>query len=75
VNNLWAVENNLERGNEATNEAEGQRFQITNGVDVAKYGTVYFTDSSYKYDPEEFLYDILEGTQYGRFLTFKPTSG
>lgn len=57
------------------NEADGIRFKLTDGVDVANDGTIYFTDASYKYAFEEYLYDILENRPYGRLLSFNPNTG
>ena len=31
-----------------TDSAEGLKFALTDGVDVAADGTIYFTDASYK---------------------------
>ncbi|XP_021830692.1 protein STRICTOSIDINE SYNTHASE-LIKE 5-like [Prunus avium] len=53
-----------------TDEAEGVKFGITDGVDVAVDGTIYFTDASYKYNLKHFVWDILEGRPYGRFVSY-----
>ncbi|KAJ6398183.1 hypothetical protein OIU77_019064 [Salix suchowensis] len=45
-------------------EAEGVKFKLTDAVDIAEDGTIYFTDASYKYSLHEFLWDILEDQQY-----------
>lgn len=58
-----------------TDEAEGRKFKFTDGVDIAKDGTIYFTDASYKYGFEKYLYDILEYRPYGRLLSFDPKTG
>lgn len=57
-----------------TDEAEGVKFKLTDGVDVARDGLIYFTDASYKYNLEEHLMDILEGRPYGRLLSFDPST-
>ncbi|KAM7252632.1 hypothetical protein ACFE04_008141 [Oxalis oulophora] len=57
-----------------TDEAEGLKFNFTNGVDVAKNGMIYFTDASYKYGYEDVTLDILEGKPYGRFMSFDPAT-
>ncbi|KAK8673344.1 hypothetical protein V6N13_111687 [Hibiscus sabdariffa] len=41
-------------------EAGGVKLKLTDGVDVAKDGTVYFTDASYKYSLHQFFLDIME---------------
>ncbi|GAB4848399.1 hypothetical protein Ancab_003096 [Ancistrocladus abbreviatus] len=58
-----------------SDEAEGQKFRLTDGVDVANDGTIYFTDASYKYNLNESTFDIFEGRPYGRLLSFDPTAG
>ncbi|MBA0581606.1 protein STRICTOSIDINE SYNTHASE-LIKE 5 [Gossypium raimondii] len=55
-------------------EAEAMKFKLTDGVDVAKDGTVYFTDASYKYNLHEFFQDIMEGRPRGRLIRFDPIS-
>ncbi|KAG0450587.1 hypothetical protein HPP92_026659 [Vanilla planifolia] len=57
-----------------TSEAEGRRFKLTDGVDVASNGVIYFTDASYKYDLMEHHLDIFEGRPYGRLLSFDPST-
>lgn len=56
-------------------EAEGVKFKLTDAVDVAKDGMIYFTDTSYKYDMTEFSMDIFEGRPYGRLMSFNPATG
>lgn len=55
-------------------EAGDLKFKLTDGVDVAKDGMIYFTDASYKYSLHEFERDILEGRPYGRLISFDPVS-
>ncbi|KAF7809599.1 protein STRICTOSIDINE SYNTHASE-LIKE 6-like [Senna tora] len=57
-----------------TDEVDGLKFKLTDGVDVAKDGTIYFTDASYKYSFKEFIYDILEGKPHGRFISYDPST-
>ncbi|KAL2939629.1 Protein STRICTOSIDINE SYNTHASE-LIKE 6 [Bienertia sinuspersici] len=57
-----------------TDEAEGKKFKLTDGVDIAKDNTIYFTDASYKYDFENHLHDILESRPYGRLLSYNPNT-
>ena len=57
-----------------TDEAEGLKFKLTDGVDVAVDGLIYFSDASYKYSLKEHLFDILEGRPYGRLLSFDPST-
>uniref|UniRef100_A0A803MAP7 Strictosidine synthase conserved region domain-containing protein n=1 Tax=Chenopodium quinoa TaxID=63459 RepID=A0A803MAP7_CHEQI len=53
-----------------TNEAAGKKFKCTDGVDIARDGTIYFTDASYKYGFHNYLNDILEYRPYGRLLSY-----
>uniref|UniRef100_A0A7N1A2V4 Strictosidine synthase conserved region domain-containing protein n=1 Tax=Kalanchoe fedtschenkoi TaxID=63787 RepID=A0A7N1A2V4_KALFE len=53
-------------------EAEGLPFALTDAVDVAKDGLIYFTDASHKYTFKNYLLDILEGKPHGRFLSYNP---
>ncbi|KAJ4845789.1 hypothetical protein Tsubulata_041454 [Turnera subulata] len=57
-----------------TDEAEGQKFKLADGVDIADDGTIYFTDASYKYNLEEDRWDILGGRPHGRFLSYDPVT-
>ncbi|OWM68277.1 hypothetical protein CDL15_Pgr004759 [Punica granatum] len=58
-----------------TDEAEGVKFKLTDGVDVAEDGIIYFTDASYKYRLKDFFSDLLEGRPHGRFMSFDPVTG
>ncbi|XP_058767425.1 protein STRICTOSIDINE SYNTHASE-LIKE 7-like [Vicia villosa] len=55
-------------------EVEGLKFKITDGVDVAHDGTIYFTDASHKYSVKDSVLDILEGKPNGRFLSYNPST-
>ncbi|XP_061373076.1 protein STRICTOSIDINE SYNTHASE-LIKE 5-like [Gastrolobium bilobum] len=55
-------------------EVQGLKFKLTDGVDVAHDGTIYFTDASYKYSIKESLFDILEGKPNGRFFSYNPAT-
>lgn len=57
-----------------TDEAEGLKFKLTDGVDIATDGMIYFTDASYKYRFKEFIYDVLEGKPHGRLMSYNPTT-
>ncbi|KAG2550792.1 hypothetical protein PVAP13_9KG317900 [Panicum virgatum] len=58
-----------------TDTAEGLKFKLTDGVDVAAYGTIYFTDASYKYNLDSHMTDILEARPHGRLMSFDPATG
>jgi sugar lactone lactonase YvrE len=53
-------------------EADGVPFRCTNDLDVAADGTIYFTDSSFKYPIEAFLADLIEHMPHGRFMAYDP---
>lgn len=55
-------------------EIDGLIFKITDGVDVAHDGTIYFTDASSKYSIKDSVLDILEGKPNGRFLSYNPST-
>ncbi|PKA47766.1 Strictosidine synthase 1 [Apostasia shenzhenica] len=57
-----------------TDEADGQKFKLTDGVHVASDGTIFFTDASYKYDLESHFLDFLEGRPHGRLLSYNPVT-
>lgn len=57
---------------ELTTEADGLRFGCTNDLDVAKDGTIYFTDASSKFPLTDFTADILEHQGNGRLLAYDP---
>ncbi|KAJ9703884.1 hypothetical protein PVL29_005247 [Vitis rotundifolia] len=57
-----------------TDEAEGLKFKLTDSVDVAVDGMIYFTDASYKYSLKEYIWDILEGRPHGRLMSFDPST-
>ncbi|CAL4915378.1 unnamed protein product [Urochloa decumbens] len=58
-----------------TDAAEGVKFALTDGVDVAADSTIYFTDASYKYNLANHMTDILEARPHGRLLSFDPATG
>ncbi|KAI3867808.1 hypothetical protein MKW92_008390 [Papaver armeniacum] len=57
-----------------TDEAEGLKFRLTDGVDVADDGVIYFTDASSKYSLDDHMLDVLEGRPYGRLMSFDTTN-
>ncbi|XP_058100079.1 protein STRICTOSIDINE SYNTHASE-LIKE 7-like [Magnolia sinica] len=59
--------------NVLTDEAEGVKFGLTNCVDVTSNGVIYFTDTSYKYNFNEFRRDALEGRPHGRLMSYDPS--
>ncbi|XP_059644897.1 protein STRICTOSIDINE SYNTHASE-LIKE 5-like [Cornus florida] len=57
-----------------TKEAEGVEFKLTDGVDIADDGMIYFTDASYKYNLSSFIWDFLEGKPHGRLMSYDPST-
>lgn len=57
-----------------SDEAEGLKFKLTDAVDIAKDGTIYFTDASHKYHLKDFVWDFLEGKPHGRLLSYDPST-
>jgi sugar lactone lactonase YvrE len=53
-------------------EAEGVPFRCTNDLDVADDGTIYFTDSSFKWPIAAFMIDLIEHQPRGRFMAYDP---
>ncbi|XP_068646384.1 protein STRICTOSIDINE SYNTHASE-LIKE 5-like [Aristolochia californica] len=57
-----------------TNEANGLPFRLTDEVDIAKNGVIYFTDASYKYSLDEYILDTFGGRPHGRLMSFDPST-
>jgi sugar lactone lactonase YvrE len=55
-----------------TTEADGVPFACPNDLDVAKDGTIYFTDASYKFPLTNYKADLLEHRGNGRLLVYDP---
>lgn len=56
-----------------TNEVAGTPITYANELAIAKDGTIFFTDSSIKFD-RGWPFDILEGRPHGRLLAYYPDS-
>ncbi|KAI3781231.1 hypothetical protein L2E82_11240 [Cichorium intybus] len=57
-----------------TDEAEGVKIGLADGVVVTKNGMIYFTDATYKYNYRSALNDLLEGRPHGRLLSYDPST-
>ena len=53
-------------------EAGGIPFRCTNDLDIAKNGTIYFTDASSKYPLTKYKADLIEHQPNGRLLAYDP---
>lgn len=56
-------------------EAEGVPFKFTDDVDVARDGTIYFTDASARWGQPDYVLDLLESRPSGRLMKLVPGSG
>ena len=57
-----------------TSEAAGTPFRFTNNLDLARDGTVYFTDASSGFGQRDYLFDLFEARPRGRFLRYDPVA-
>lgn len=55
-----------------TTGAEGKPFKLTDDLDIAIDGKIYFTDASYKYGTNKAINCFLESGAHGRFLVYDP---
>lgn len=55
-------------------EHDGVPFGITDDVDVAADGTIYFSDASYRFSVDEYMVDLMEHRPNGRLLAYHPAS-
>lgn len=53
-------------------EAEGVPFAFTDHLAIARDGSIYFTDASFKYGRNDYLLDALEARPNGRFVVLRP---
>lgn len=53
----------------------GLPFRFTDDLDIAEDGTIYFTDASWKFGPEQFMEDLVEHRPNGRLLAYDPRTG
>ncbi|XP_059150785.1 adipocyte plasma membrane-associated protein-like [Physella acuta] len=52
----------------------GSRFRFLNGLDIGPDGTIYFTDSSTKWERRDYRYEVIETNRLGRVLALDPGS-
>jgi sugar lactone lactonase YvrE len=57
-----------------TKAAEGIPLRITNDLDIAADGTIYFTDASRRFPLTNYKADILEHQSTGRLLAYEPST-
>ena len=54
---------------------DGVPFKFLNDLVIASDGTIYFTDSSWKWQWREIPYHVTEGGGQGRLMSYHPESG
>jgi len=54
---------------------ENRPLKFVDDLDIAKDGTIYFTDASQRFGIDEYALDFLEGQATGRLFSFDPRSG
>jgi sugar lactone lactonase YvrE len=57
-----------------TTEAEGVPFKFTDDLDIARNGTIYFSDASSRFEQPDYLLDLLEARPHGRLLSYDPAT-
>ena len=55
-------------------EAEGVPFKFTDDLDIARDGTIYFSDASARFEQPDYLLDLLEARPHGRLLSYNPAT-
>jgi sugar lactone lactonase YvrE len=58
-----------------TTEAGGVPFGFTDDLDIARDGTIYFSDASSRFGQDEYVLDLLEMRPHGRLLAYTPATG
>ncbi len=53
----------------------GVPLRFVDDLDIAKDGTIYFSDASQRFGIEEYALDFYEGQMTGRLFSFSPASG
>jgi len=56
-------------------EARGTLFRLTDDLDIAADGRVYFTDASSRFSVSDYDFDLLEMRPHGRLLRYDPATG
>ena len=58
-----------------TREAKSESFRLTDDVDIAPDGRIYFTDASSRFYIPDFALDMMEMRPHGRLLRYTPSTG
>lgn len=54
---------------------DGERMLFVDDLDIARDGTIWFSDASQRHDYHHSVFDFLEGRPTGRLLSYSPASG
>jgi len=57
-----------------TTSVKGVPFSLTDDVDIASDGKIYFTDASSKWNQGNYILDLLETRPYGQLLVYDPAN-
>jgi hypothetical protein len=55
-------------------EFENKRLMFVDHLDIAKDGTIWFSDASSKFSMHNYVYDFLEASATGRLLSYNPAT-
>lgn len=58
-----------------TDSVNGRKMLFVDDLDIARDGTIWFSDASQRWDQDSFLYDLLEMSATGRLLSYSPGTG
>ncbi|MEM7083198.1 MAG: SMP-30/gluconolactonase/LRE family protein [Pseudomonadota bacterium] len=58
-----------------TSEVDGVALTLTDDLDIAEDGSVWFTDASQRFGLDDWIKDLLEASFTGRLLRFDPATG
>ncbi|PKI36294.1 hypothetical protein CRG98_043320 [Punica granatum] len=58
----------------ATHDVDGSPILFANDLDIHSNGSIFFTDTSKRYDRVDHFYILLEGEATGRLLRYDPTT-
>ncbi len=58
-----------------TTGADGLPFGFTDDLDIARDGTIYFSDASSRFGQDEYVLDLFEMRPHGRLLAYDPATG
>ena len=57
-----------------TDSVNGQKMLFPDDLDIAADGTIWFSDASTRFDMNNLVYDMLEGSTTGRLISYSPAT-